>query len=251
MDTKDKWFAASTIAVILGSLLGFILILGMVWADFEGSLFLPSLIGEKYVVKNLNCPALMTRNETRHISLTLSNSRENEQSRFVEGMISEGDIRQTRVIKQEVTIAPGAKEEVTWEIYPEDAAYDKVVFFHVYVKRAYSAPSLEGTCGVLVLDIPFLSGIQVMGIVLGLIFFLILGGNSILLFQYQKDLMGPRRRYMWRAMFAMSILTVLGIWTSIMGYWEFGFFFWFSSFAILVYLAARTMVNMVFGSQNT
>ncbi|MFO8036256.1 MAG: hypothetical protein R6U57_06500 [Anaerolineales bacterium] len=251
MDKQDKWFVTGTVAVILGNLLGFILILGMVWADFEGSLFLPSLIGDKYVVRNLDCPVLMTRNETREISFTLRNPGEKERSRLLEGMISEGHVKRTREIKREVTIEPGGKEKATWDIYPEDAVYERIVLFHVYVWRASPYPSLEATCGVLVLDIPILTGAQLMGIVLGLILTLILGGNTVLLLQYWKDLVGARRRYLSRAMFAMSIFTILGIWLSTLGYWEFGSILLFASSTILVYLAASSLVNRVFGSQNT
>jgi len=248
MNNNNKWFITGTVTVILGNLLGFALILGMVWADYEGSLFLPSLMGEKYVVKNLNCPVLMTRKETREINFTLGNPGEKERSRLLEGMISEGHVKRTREEKREVTIEPGEKEKVTWKIYPEDAVYERIVLFHVYVWRAYPYPSLEATCGVLVLDIPFMTGKQVMGIVLGIFSILTLGGNTVLLLQYWKDLLGPRRRYVSKAMFAMSVFTILGIWISFLGYWEFGFFFWFASSSIFVYLAASFLVNRVFGS---
>jgi hypothetical protein len=247
MDKQDKWFLVGMLGVILGNVLGGILIASMVWADFEASLFLFSLIGERYVVKNLDCPVLMTRNETREVSFTLRNPGEKERSRLVKGTISEGHVERTREIKREVTIEPGGKGKVTWDIYPEDAAYGRIVLFHVYVWRANPYPSLEGTCGVLVLDIPSLNGSQVMGIVLGFISTLILGGVAVLIFIYWNELLGAQRRYVSRAMFAVTIFIILGIGFSFLGYWEFGFMCLLASFFILVYLAARSLVHWMFG----
>lgn len=221
MEKQDRLFIIGMVSVIIGNLLGFLLAAGIVVADFEGSLFLFGLEGEKNA-RRLDCPALMTTNETREIRLILNNPSEREITRFVVATITEGSLTLNRRIKQNVPVDPGEKKEITWEIYPEDAAYGGIILFKVYVKRDYPYPSLNGDCGVLVLDIPLLTGNQVTGILLGLISTLLLGGNAVLQFQYRNAILGPRRQNMSRAMFIMSLLVLLDILFSFLGTWVFG-----------------------------
>jgi hypothetical protein len=192
----------------------------------------------------------MTGDESRQITLTLSNPEDRERSRFAEGMVIEGDITHIRKMNRKVSIKPGGKEVVAWAIYPEDAVYGRLVLFRVYVKQTHSTPSLEGTCGVLVLDIPILTGRQVMGVLLGLTLTLILSGNAVLLFLYVKDFLGSWHRYLSREMGAMSLFTLLGIWAAYVGNGTFGFIFLLTAFFMLSHLSLRSLLNRVFGSRD-
>jgi hypothetical protein len=207
--------------VIIGNLLGVMIVAGMVWADFEGSLFIFGLDGKRRT-RRLDCPVLMTQDDVREIKLTLKNPGEKNLSHYVVASISEGFLSLTRQEKENVSVGPGQRKTLTWEIYPEDAAYQRIVLFHVYLRRTYPYPSLDGTCGVLVLDIPGLKGSQVMGLALGLTFLLILGGNGILQLQYRNNLLGPQRQNISNAMFFMSILILLGMLIGSLGLWVLG-----------------------------
>ncbi len=224
MDKQDKYFIVGMVYVIIGNLVGILLTAGMVWADFEATLFLFGLDGDKSV-KRLICPVLMTTNETREINLTLKNPGNEKNSPFVEATISEGYLTLVRNIKQEVQLGPREKKTITWEIFPEDAAYQRIILFNVYVRQSYPHPSLDGKCGVLVVNVPYLKGKQVMAIALGLTFVMILGGNGILQYQYRNAALGPRRQYMSKAMYVMSILITLGMLVSFVGYWLGGLIF--------------------------
>lgn len=221
MDKIDRTFVVSMVCVIIGNLLGLMVTAGMVWADFEGSLFLHSLEGKRGV-RRLDCPVLMTHNETREIRLTLKNPGDEDLSHFVVGTISEGYLNIMRQEKEKVVVEPRGKKTLTWEIYPDDAAYQRIVLFQVYVRRTYPYPSLGGTCGVLVLGIPGLKGSQVMTLALGLTFVLILGSNGILQYQYRNAALGNRQQYMSKAMYVMSIIITLGMLISSLGYWLLG-----------------------------
>jgi len=221
MDKQNKIFVIGMLSVIIGNLLGLILAAGMVWADLEGSLFLFGLIGDK-TTRRLDCPVLMTTNETREVTLSLKNPSQEKDTRFVTTTISEGYLTLVREIKQNVSLDPGETKELSWEISPEDAVYRKIVLFRAYVKGSYPYPSLEANCGVLVLDIPFLKGAQVMGLTLGFTFLLMLAGNSILQLQYRNARLGPRRQRMSRAMYIMSILIAVDLLISYLGFWVYG-----------------------------
>lgn len=221
MEKQNKIFIIGMVSVIIGNLLGLIMAVGMIWADLEGSLFIFGIMGEKSV-KGLDCPVLMTTNETRKVRLTLKNPSQEKQTRYVKAKISEGYLTLSRSINESVTLDPGGKKKLSWEIFPEDAVYQRIVLFRVYVRKLYPYPSLDGTCGVLVLDIPFLTGNQVMAIALGITFLSILGGNAILQYQYRNSLLGPHHRKMSRAMYIMSILISVDMLISYMGFWVFG-----------------------------
>jgi len=238
MDKENKIFVIGMLSVIIGNLLGLMMAAGMVWADLEGSLFLFGLIGEK-TTRRLDCPVLMTTNETREVTLTLKNPSQEQDTRFVTTTISEGYLTLVREIKQNVSLGPGETKELSWEIFPEDAVYRKIVLFRVYVKGSYPYPSLEANCGVLVFDIPLLKGSQVMGLTLGFTFLMMLAGNSILQFQYRSARLGPRRQRMSRAMYIMSILIAVDILISYLGFWVYG----------LILLVVIVMMIMVLNLQ--
>ena len=248
MKKPDKSLLFSWLSVILGILLGLVTIAGMVWADFESSLFPYGLVGER-TAKPLKCPVFMTTSETREISLTLKNPEEIKRSRFAEGTIIEGDLSQIRIENHKVTIEPGGKEKISWKIYPEDVVYGRLVLFRVYVKHAHPFPSLEETCGVLVFDIPSLTGKQMMGILLGLMLALMIGGNAVLLFKYRKELvfqyhedtLGSRRKYISQTILALTIIVLLGFLISFTGNWIFGFILLLVSIAILLNLLERSL----------
>ncbi|MFO8037043.1 MAG: hypothetical protein R6U57_10495 [Anaerolineales bacterium] len=235
MDKKDRIFVIGMVCVVIGSLIGILLTAGMVWADLEAMLFIFGLEGDEST-NDLDCPVLMTTNETREVSLTLKNPGENVNSPYVIATISEGYFTLTRNIKQEVKLDPGEKKKVSWEIFPEDAAYQRIVLFKVYVRQSYPYPSLKGNCGVLVLDVPLLKGKQVMALALGLTFVMILGGNAILQYQYRNAALGPSRQYMSKAMYIMSILIALGILISYLGYWLGGLILLFIILIMIVIL---------------
>jgi hypothetical protein len=65
-----------------------------------------------------------------------------------------------REIKRPIPIPAGGAEIVEWEVYPDDAAYDRIIFFRIYVNAKYPYPSLGGSCGIIMLDTGGLSGQQ-------------------------------------------------------------------------------------------
>ena len=49
---------------------------------------------------------------------------------------------------------------------PEDAAYDRIIFFRVYVNAKYPYPSMGGSCGIILLDWWGLTGNQILAIMI-------------------------------------------------------------------------------------
>ena len=139
---------------------------GIIWGDIETSVFDSSIKAKSSL--RLNCPVAITTDEVGKISATVENQWIEEKKFYVRAHISEGYVSLNREINQQIPVAPGEKGKVSWEIYPEDAAYNRIILFRAYVNPSYPVPSQGNFCGVLVLDIPFLTGTQIFLLMLGL-----------------------------------------------------------------------------------
>ena len=153
--------------ITLGILVGFLICGVIVWGDLEASMFTDGIVGDKNI-STLSCPVIITGNETGTISVVVKNQADRDSDRFLRATISEGYATLVREEKTKIPIPANGKQKVEWKIYPEDAAFKSVVLFRVFIPAKYPYPSLSGNCGVVKMDIPWLSGNQVLGLVAGL-----------------------------------------------------------------------------------
>ena len=135
----------------LGILFGFVLCGLIVWGDLEASIFTNGVNGDSSV-KNLKCPVMITSNETGTISVVLKNPAEKDSDRFLRTSVTEGHTTLVRETKTKVPLPANGKQKVEWKIYPEDAAFKRVVLFQVYVSAKYPYPSMSGYCGIIKVD---------------------------------------------------------------------------------------------------
>ncbi len=148
-----------TILFTLGVIFSFFLLSMIVWGDLEASLFSSSLDAEKNL-SSLRCPVFLSPIETGVISAKLNNPTESDWERFTRVFISEGFISLMREMKMTVSIPARGSETVYWEVYPEDAVYNRIIFFRIYVHAKYPYPSLGGSCGVIMMNVGGLTGQQ-------------------------------------------------------------------------------------------
>ncbi len=205
--------------LINGILLGFLLNGIIVWGDLEASLFTSGLSADASI-RTLNCPVLITSNETGTISATMKNPTEREMERYLRAFISEGRATLVREIKTKIPIDPGGREEVEWQIYPDDAVYQRVILFRVYVNAKYPYPSLGGNCGVLKVNLPWLSGQQVLTLWVGLTLVCIVAG-SVMWEKGNRQIKNHNRSTI-NALYAMVGILIIGSILAYMGMWLFG-----------------------------
>jgi len=161
MKTQTKTFRfVGTLFYSLGIIVGFFLLCLIVWGDLEASLFSSGLDAEKSL-SSLRCPIFLSPNETGVITAKFKNPTENDWERYSRVFISEGFVTLMREIKKTIPIPAGTTETVFWEVYPEDAAYERIIFFRIYVNAKYPYPSLGGSCGIIMMDYWGLSGQQI------------------------------------------------------------------------------------------
>ena len=147
----------------LGILLGFILCGVIVWGDLEASVFTSGGNGDSTQM-NLNCPVVITPAETGTISVILKNPADKESDRYLRASVTEGFATLVRETKTKVPLPANGKQKVEWKVYPEDAAFKRVILFRVFVNAKYPYPSMSGYCGIVKINTPWLGGNQLLAI---------------------------------------------------------------------------------------
>lgn len=200
----------------VGVLLAIVLIGISVWADLEAVLFNPQPRQFK-PFRGLRCPIVMTTEETRTIRARFKNTLDESTEFFIRAYISHGYVTLRREVITELPLDPGEVEVVEWAIDKEDAAFERLVLFRMTVRGAYPLPNRQGTCGVLMVDMPSLTGRQIVTILLvGGLVCMVTGGAlwlttnpHVLNLQVQVT----------RAMGFLTISTLAGLLTSLLGWW--------------------------------
>ena len=185
MTNRKNFFKfIGTLFFSIGILAGFFLLGIIVWGDLEASLFSSSLDADKSL-SSLRCPVFLAPTETGFITAQFKNPTEKDFERYTRAFISEGFVSLMREIKMPVPVPSGGKETAVWKVYPEDAAYDRIIFFRVYVNAKHPYPSLGGSCGIIMMDLWGLTGQQIL--VSFVAFILILIALGILIWRKNSD----------------------------------------------------------------
>jgi hypothetical protein len=172
---------------------------------------------------SLRCPMMITSQDDTVIQAKVSNPTDKEAIRIFEMNISNGYGKdQTKEI---MPISPGEVKTLQWEISNDQAMYGSLITARAFLHPYKELPSLGGTCGILALDIPYLTGAQlvwswialsVTGMVIGTLVFV----------RHNQPLTIKRRKWM------ISLLIVTGTVTAglLLTFLE----FWYVTFLISV-----------------
>lgn len=140
-----------SLSYAIGVVIGLYLIVIAGWADMESAFYGFTHLGDSGL-DGFSCPVLMTRAETRMISLTVSNTTDRRLNPTIKTDIS------TPVVMSEVfetiELAPGESKTLKWSVGPENIDLERFIFAKVLMFSAYPLPSQEVTCGIFILDLP-------------------------------------------------------------------------------------------------
>jgi hypothetical protein len=233
---NNKFVSVLSITLFsIGVLLGLALMSVTVWADLEAVLFNPQPRQHK-PFRSLRCPIIITPEETGVIRARIKNTLDREADFFIRAHISHGYVTLRREVITELTLAPGESERVAWEITADDAAFERLVFFRMTMKGGYPMPTRQGTCGVLLANMPSLKGNQIVVILLvGSLFFMLGGGG--LWFATHREMLELQVQLS-RAMGFLAVSVILGMGVSLMGWWVFG-----TLFLVIVLLAIGVIIG--------
>jgi len=120
-------------------------------------------------------------------------------------------------MRELITISSGRSEERSWEVNYEDAVYDRFVLVRVTQHGHYPVPSQTASCGILALDVPFLSGSAIVTLITALIGGCIFFGLRLWL-KYNQPLMGKPKTitqgFVW-----LTIVLAAGLLFTFLGWW--------------------------------
>jgi hypothetical protein len=196
------------ILLVIGILLGITLSVVATWADFEAA-FYGFTKQAKTPLSGLSCPILMANNESRTISVKITNQTVEAISPSVKAEISTSLEPATTL--EFIDLAPGESRTFTWTIGPENIDLRQFIFAKVLVFSAYPMPDEENTCGVFILPVRG-NGTWIL-IVATIISVLSLGSGAWLL--YKKDLPAKQIRPI---LFLVTVI-LLTLVTSFLGLW--------------------------------
>jgi hypothetical protein len=203
----------------VGALLGIALFGAIVWADFEASMFDVGMRGTA-PLKTLTCPVMMTATEAGTVRATFTNPFERPVEFTIRAHISDGYVTLMREINSKLSLAPGETKSLEWPVTSDDAAYGRLVLVRVRLAAKYPLPSRHGSCGILVVDLPYFTG--------NLVFALALAA-SLLSMAAGAGLWGVANRPLRglgldviRAMGALAGCVVTGTVVGLLGWWMVG-----------------------------
>jgi hypothetical protein len=145
----------------VGIILGMVLSGVAVWGDLEASLF-DATIRADATLATLRCPVMMTAKEIGTASAAFENPLKRPVTFTIRTHISRGYVTLMREISSKLSLAPGEKKALEWTVTPDDAAYGRLILLRVRLSAKYPLPSRDASCGILVVDLPHLSGKQIM-----------------------------------------------------------------------------------------
>lgn len=154
----------------IGIALGLLLTFFLTWADFEASSFeLPTqnriLYGRapEREVENFSCPLAITRDETAAISAKINNPSERQLNTVLRMLQTRGP-GMVVLSEEPLTFEPGQTFEFSWLVSAADATWGRFIMARVVILPSSPLPSMASYCGILVIDFPFLTGNQIVGL---------------------------------------------------------------------------------------
>ena len=204
-----------TILFTIGIVLGVVIFGLITWAKLESFFFFSNDYRADQPYLSVVCPKVMTFSETKPVVVTLDNSSKTAISPPVQVYISHHGF--FRVIQAKASLAPKQKQTLHWEVSADDIAMGHLVIVKVYVYPTAELKPRSGTCGILVVDMPGLSGNQVLALGLGLCGLCLAAWASIWFFL--TGALNKRLPDTTSEMVTITVVVLLGIITSLMGAW--------------------------------
>ena len=127
-------------------------------------------------------------------------------------------------------------KKVTWNVTSDDIDLRNFIFAQISNYPAQKIPFRDGTCGIMVIDLPQFSGKQVFTFAIIIIIAGIVGG--LVFWETYGEPLAGKLPEVTTAMKTLGVLVLLGMLVSFLGYWMFG---------ILFFAAAVLAIGVVLG----
>lgn len=128
------------------------------WAGIEAVVY-GFISYSKVSLKGVSCPPLMTRSENAIVTASVKNPSDKPLSVLVRADISTPLVARSERLN--TVLEPGETRKFEWSVSSSDIDLKHFIFVRVYRYSTYLWGLAQDTCGIFVLDIPFLTGRQI------------------------------------------------------------------------------------------
>ncbi len=137
--------------------------------------------------------------------------------------VSDGNVVLLKEFTSNFILQPDESEIVSIPIKTSDAAFDRVVLVRMHQIRRGTLPYLNASCGVIVLDIPYVTGSQfvITSLCLGALLSIV---GGILWVINNKPIEGNKLKTLYY-LISFSIISILITLTALLGWWLLTAFF--------------------------
>ncbi|MFH2039005.1 MAG: hypothetical protein ABIJ65_06165 [Chloroflexota bacterium] len=238
--TKKKGLILSIILYILGAFIALVFAGSIIWANFELPFYFDytsaAVRTENQGKSDLNCPIILTTKETGFVSTDIANNTDKTLNPVFRGEISYlGGI--AREFEFKPTILPGESGHIEIEVNEDDIVFYFMILVRTFQLPTYKTPAQVGSCAIVMLPIPFLTGNQVYYLSL-LVIILSFAAGIFLWVKYNHPLQGQSQKTL-SIMILLAILLLAAIFSGILGGWMLGLL-------LLVLIVLLIMVAVVF-----
>jgi hypothetical protein len=209
----------SILIFAIGILLGSILVAINTWGDLEAAMF-DTTVRADGSVSFLSCPVMITTSEVSTVSASFVSTYARPIERRVRIHISDGHLTLMREEKTSLPMTPGKMGKISWAVSPEDAAFDQWILVRVYMFPSATLSSKDGSCGILVANIPYFTGGQIL--TAAYITSLLFTAIGIILWGNNNKPLTMRRNSTFRGLISIAGSTVFGMIVSYLGWWMLG-----------------------------
>jgi hypothetical protein len=198
-----------------GILLAFTLTAALTWASLEADFYgFDRYTNARF--DGLSCPLLMTPFEKGSVIMYVNNPSTTEINPIIRI-----DISTTAVVTSESTqlvIQPGETRRFEQPVSAHNIDLDYFIFAKAFRYPSYPLDSVEATCGILMLNVPFLTGGQIFAAWLALSLLFTCLGLWIWLARASYQISSAASN----ALRALAVITMCGLFVSIKGIWVLG-----------------------------
>lgn len=202
-----------------GVLIGIVFFGLATWGDLEASLFSSGITADDNL-STMTCPIVMTTSETGQVKAVIENKLDRTINAAVRSQISFGLVTFKREDTIQIQLEPGEKQTVSWNVTPEDAVWNRVIFARIYEFANYPEKSKGGSCGILVVNLPFIKGNLIVALATILSALGILSG--LFIWQRIHQPLQGRTMDVMRAMALLGIIVGGGFLSAFLGAWFLG-----------------------------
>lgn len=226
-----------------GIVIGLLFTTLMVWADFEADYFQTGLSFEQKT-KGFSCPLAITSNESALMTAELSNNSTRDANATVRMMHTLGSALVVNQLEQQLAFAPGQTHKLSWPIQASDAAWGRFIMARISVVGSMPPRSTADYCGVVLINLPFFTGQQILVFTLALALFFVVVGWLMWIMSTKQPACDVEKNS--RLMVVFAALVTLNIYLSVSSEWLASGLLLFFNLVLAVAILANRPIKFTF-----